>query len=59
MAGGKHIGKILIKIREEEDNRKAIPPPKLMTGKKRFFCKGESSYIIIGRSDVINNCYRF
>ncbi|KAG5675346.1 hypothetical protein PVAND_005256 [Polypedilum vanderplanki] len=42
MASGHHIGKVLIKIRD--DNTQSLP----LNVKPRFYCKSECSYIICG-----------
>ncbi|KAF5280721.1 hypothetical protein FQA39_LY18004 [Lamprigera yunnana] len=43
MAGGKHVGKILVKIREE--NKQS---PKLFKCLPRFYCDSEMTYVVIG-----------
>lgn len=48
MASGKHVGKVLIKIREEEKDLHVSPQPVNILARHRFFCKGDSSYIVIG-----------
>ncbi|XP_065209085.1 fatty acid synthase-like [Planococcus citri] len=48
MAAGKHMGKVLIKIRNEENNLKARPTLKYMKVKPRVLCTESSSYIIVG-----------
>jgi hypothetical protein len=42
MAAGKHIGKVIIKIRDE------MNPSKLQMGLPRFYCFENSSYIVLG-----------
>ncbi|XP_065209088.1 fatty acid synthase-like [Planococcus citri] len=48
MAAGKHMGKVLIKIRNEENNLKARPTLKYMKAKPRVLCTESSSYVIVG-----------
>jgi hypothetical protein len=48
MAAGKHIGKVLVQIRPEEDNRMVVPVPWLMQAYPRYFCNPNYSYIIAG-----------
>ncbi|XP_075218277.1 fatty acid synthase 3 [Lycorma delicatula] len=48
MAAGKHIGKVLIQIREEEPQKSLQPKPCLFDAKPYFHCDTKSSYIIIG-----------
>ncbi|XP_065218307.1 fatty acid synthase-like [Planococcus citri] len=49
MASGKHIGKLIIKIRDEEENIKSIPRPMQMKVKPRVTCRENKSYIILGK----------
>ncbi|GFU38618.1 fatty acid synthase [Nephila pilipes] len=48
MASGKHIGKVIIKIRNEEPEIKATPTPVRMLATLRTAFNPEKSYIIIG-----------
>ncbi|XP_065209089.1 fatty acid synthase-like [Planococcus citri] len=48
MASGKHTGKILIKIRDEDDQDYVKPIPIKMKAKPRVVCQKSDSYIIIG-----------
>lgn len=48
MASGKHIGKVVIKVRDEEKQKNATAQPKLMTSIPRTYLHREKSYIIIG-----------
>ncbi|XP_074648828.1 fatty acid synthase-like isoform X2 [Tubulanus polymorphus] len=48
MAQGKHIGKVLIKVRAEEDTKLMIPKPILMDAIPRTACHPEKTYIITG-----------
>lgn len=43
MAAGKHIGKVIIKVREEKES-----PNELMLALPRFYCLPDRSYIIFG-----------
>ncbi|KAK9746677.1 Thioesterase domain [Popillia japonica] len=45
---GKHIGKVLIKIREEEPDEIHPVPQTSFTAYPRFLCKPDSSYLICG-----------
>lgn len=49
MAAGKHMGKVLLKMRDEEPERRALPSPKLFLSEPRFFCSDQKSYIVIGK----------
>ncbi|XP_055540269.1 fatty acid synthase-like [Wyeomyia smithii] len=44
LAGGKHIGKILLQIRENETDEKTIPIPYI----PRLYCDPAYSYLIVG-----------
>jgi len=48
MAAGKHIGKVLVQIRPEEDSRVVVPTPWLMQVHPRYFCNPRYTYIIAG-----------
>lgn len=50
MASGKHIGKVVIKVRDEEPKNTKISgfAPKLMTSIPRTYMHREKSYIIVG-----------
>jgi hypothetical protein len=48
MTTGKHIGKVLVQIRPEEDSRVVVPVPRLMQAYPRYFCNPHYSYIIAG-----------
>ncbi|XP_055591636.1 fatty acid synthase [Uranotaenia lowii] len=48
MASGKHIGKVVLKIREEEKAKVVIPTPKLIASIPRTYMHKEKSYILIG-----------
>ncbi|CAG2054468.1 unnamed protein product [Timema podura] len=48
MAAGKHIGKVLINIRPEEEKPDTIPKPIYMDAVPRYFCDPDKSYIITG-----------
>ncbi|KAK4877916.1 hypothetical protein RN001_010422 [Aquatica leii] len=43
MAAGKHLGKILIRVRDEEKLSS-----KLFTGLPRYYCNSDSSYVVVG-----------
>lgn len=48
MAAGKHTGKVVIKMREEEPDLICKPEHIIMKSKPRFYCESEKSYIILG-----------
>ncbi|XP_034230761.1 fatty acid synthase-like [Thrips palmi] len=48
MAAGKHIGKVVIKIRDEEEQRLAKPQQCPMQAAPRFFCHKSASYVVCG-----------
>lgn len=48
MAQGTHIGKVMIKIKEEEEQRTVVPAKVSFRGLPRFFCDPVKSYVIIG-----------
>uniref|UniRef100_W4VRN6 Fatty acid synthase n=1 Tax=Corethrella appendiculata TaxID=1370023 RepID=W4VRN6_9DIPT len=48
MASGKHIGKVVIKVREEEKQKRVQPTPKLITSIPRTYLHKEKSYVLIG-----------
>ncbi|GJQ67778.1 hypothetical protein Trydic_g21084 [Trypoxylus dichotomus] len=45
---GQHIGKILIQMREEENDKLSSVPRSSFKGIPRFYCKPECSYILCG-----------
>jgi hypothetical protein len=48
MTAGKHIGKVLVQIRPEEDSTVVVPAPWLMQVHPQYFCNPSYSYIIAG-----------
>lgn len=49
MAQGKHIGKVLVQVREEEPGAALQkPPPALTTAMSKLFCPAHKSYVIAG-----------
>lgn len=48
MATGKHIGKILLKIRDEELQKNVLPMPKTVAAIPRTYMNPEKSYVLIG-----------
>ncbi|GIY66143.1 fatty acid synthase [Caerostris extrusa] len=48
MASGKHIGKVVLKIKDEESQKKIVPTPVQFKALSRTTCNPEKSYIIIG-----------
>lgn len=53
MGAGKHIGKVLIKIRDEENDLKIKPFPMRMKVKPQVLFQGNESCLIIGQSSYI------
>lgn len=51
---GKHIGKVLLKLRDEEPVDLCIPAPKLFPSVPRMNCCQSKSYVILGKSDTSN-----
>lgn len=49
MASGKHIGKVVIKVRDEEKDKVIKPVPKLMTSIPRTYMHKDKCYILIGK----------
>ncbi|XP_039312213.1 LOW QUALITY PROTEIN: fatty acid synthase-like [Solenopsis invicta] len=47
MATGNHIGKVLLKIRDEEP-KKRVPMPKTVTAIRRTYLNPEKSYVLVG-----------
>lgn len=45
---GRHIGKIVIKVRDEEECNKIVPHRKLIEAKPRTYFCSDKSYIIVG-----------
>ncbi|XP_050463287.1 fatty acid synthase-like isoform X2 [Cataglyphis hispanica] len=48
MTTGKHIGKILLKIRDEEQQKNVLPVLKMVAAIPRTYMNPEKSYILIG-----------
>ncbi|KAJ4448692.1 hypothetical protein ANN_00082, partial [Periplaneta americana] len=48
MTSGKHIGKVLVQIRPEEEEKAVIPSSFPMQAQPRFMCKPECTYVIAG-----------
>ncbi|KAJ8943746.1 hypothetical protein NQ318_011957 [Aromia moschata] len=48
MASGKHIGKVLLKIRDEESRKTQRPTPKTVTAIPRTYMYPDKSYILVG-----------
>ncbi|GJQ70151.1 hypothetical protein Trydic_g19608 [Trypoxylus dichotomus] len=48
IGAGKHIGKVLIKVRDEEDQKVCDVSKTLFKATPRFYCSSESSYLICG-----------
>lgn len=48
MATGKHIGKVLLKIRDEEREKRAQPVPKMISAIPRTYMDPKKSYVLVG-----------
>ncbi|CAL1296657.1 unnamed protein product [Larinioides sclopetarius] len=48
MASGKHIGKVVLKIKDEEPEKNIAPTPVQFKALSRAICNPEKSYVIIG-----------
>lgn len=48
MAAGKHIGKVVIKIRDEEPQKQCIPTPKFVSAIPKTYMDSKKSYILVG-----------
>lgn len=53
MAAGKHIGKVVIKIRDEETDKHAKPVPICLNARPQVLCKESSSYVIVGQLNTL------
>lgn len=50
MASGKHIGKVVLKIRDEEPQKKLIPKVKPVSAIPRTYMNPEKSYVLVGNN---------
>ncbi|KAL3275414.1 hypothetical protein HHI36_020177 [Cryptolaemus montrouzieri] len=48
MASGKHIGKVLLKIRDEESRNALIPKPIIVSAIPRTYMNPDKSYVLVG-----------
>ncbi|XP_018336014.1 fatty acid synthase [Agrilus planipennis] len=48
MATGRHIGKVLLKIREEENRKTQKPTPKTVTAIPRTYMDPDKTYVLVG-----------
>ena len=48
MASGKHIGKVLLKIRDEESRKTLIPSMKTVTAIARTYMDPDKTYVLVG-----------
>ena len=55
MGSGKHIGKVLLRIRHEETNIYSAPRPLSLAALPKFFCSDKKSYIICGLYNYITS----
>lgn len=53
MATGKHIGKVMLKIRDEEADIHRKPKALLFKAIPRYLCSNDGSYIICGEHMMI------
>lgn len=54
MATGKHIGKVLLRIREEESNGH-LPLPRLLPALPRTYMHPAKSYVLVGEYHIAFN----
>lgn len=57
MASGKHIGKVVLKIRDEEKAKVSKPPMKLINAIPRTYMHPDKTYVLVGTSKIIPNYY--
>lgn len=48
MASGKHIGKVVIRVREEEQHKVVLPRQKLVNAIPRTYIHREKAYVLVG-----------
>ncbi|XP_023313028.1 fatty acid synthase-like [Anoplophora glabripennis] len=48
MASGKHMGKVLVKVRESAEHLVGMPPKHSLRGIARYYCDPQKVYIIVG-----------
>jgi fatty acid synthase, animal type len=48
MASGRHIGKVVIKVRDEESAKVLTPAPKLVSAIPKTYMHAEKTYILVG-----------
>ncbi|KMQ87022.1 fatty acid synthase [Lasius niger] len=48
MTTGKHIGKVLLRIRDEESQKRVLPIMRMVTAVPRIYMNPEKSYVLIG-----------
>jgi hypothetical protein len=48
MVAGKHIGKVLVQIRPQEESNMIVPAPWQMHVYPQYFCNPNYTYIIAG-----------
>lgn len=49
IATGKHIGKVVIKVRDEEPTSVTKPGPKLVSAIPRTYMNPDKSYVLVGK----------
>jgi hypothetical protein len=54
IGSGKHIGKVLLKIRDEEPEKVVKPTTKLVSAIPRTYMNPDKSYILVGKLE--NKC---
>lgn len=50
MATGKHIGKVVVKVRDEENVKICKPATKFVNAIPRTYMNPDKSYILVGKS---------
>lgn len=59
MATGKHIGKVVVKVRDEEENVKICKPAtKFVNAIPRTYMNPDKSYILVGELIKRDNSFR-
>ncbi|NEU32841.1 SDR family NAD(P)-dependent oxidoreductase, partial [bacterium LRH843] len=48
MGSGKHIGKVVLRVRDEEKEKKIVPKPKPVNAIPRTYMNPDKSYILVG-----------
>lgn len=59
MAAGKHIGKVLLKIRDEEPEFGTKPQILMFDAVPRYLCSNSDSFILCGECNTYANLFIF